>query len=84
MSRKTRSMTDQWQLIDSAPKTTEWSSDGHEYGAYILAWPVFGEVARVRWWQSKDGDKLWCNFLEDGGNAVHPTHWMPLPNPPKE
>ena len=70
----------EWQPIETAPKEIEWGGDGHGYGPYILAWPVFYEVTRVRWWQSKSGGK---NFLEDGGNAVRPTHWMPLPDPPK-
>lgn len=70
-----------WKPIETAPRKSEWISDGHGYGRYILAYPVFGEVARVHWWQSQYDPKV-CNFLEDGGNAVHPTHWMPLPDPP--
>lgn len=75
---------DGWRTMDSAPKGIEYRSDRHEYGPYILAYPCFGEVARVRWWQAADGDRKARNFLEDGGNAVHPTHWQPLPAPPVE
>ena len=77
----------QWQPIETAPKgivaRESYGSQGncHELGPYILAFPVFGGVARVRWWQVSD-DHTYCNFLEDGGNAVRPTHWMPLPKPP--
>lgn len=83
----------EWQPIATAPKSIarrEAYVSGeafHEFGPYILAYPVFGEVARVRWWQSSKygtpGHERSCNFLEDGGNAVRPTHWMPLPEPPK-
>jgi hypothetical protein len=68
-----------WQRIESAPRTVEWQGDGHGYGPYILAWPVFGTVARVRWWQCKAGSHGW---IEDGGNAVSPTIWQSLPAPP--
>lgn len=80
----------EWQPIETAPKDIvgrqRMISGGayHEYGPYILAHPVFGQVARVRWWQTSDGDPRARNFLEDGGNAVRPTHWMPLPEPPRE
>lgn len=74
----------QWRLMAEAPKQIQRSYKNAEYGPYILAWPVFGLVARVRWWQSKSKPEEYCNFLEDGGNAVRPTHFMPLPEPPKE
>lgn len=81
-----------WQPIETAPKKviyrdrTPFGDLVHNYGPYILVWPVYGEVARARWWQSSgaaDGRNS-SNFLSDGGNAVCPTHWMPLPSPPKE
>lgn len=71
-----------WQPIETAPKAIEWRSGIHEYGPYFLAWPVFGDVARVRWWQSGEGKDMACNFIADGGLAAHFTHWMPLPEPP--
>src|SRR4051794_38002108 len=77
-----------WQPIETAPKeicsrdvTPFGPKDDpliHEYGPYILAYPVFGRVAIVRWWQSNK-DPRSCNFLEDGGNAARPSHWMPVP-----
>lgn len=73
-----------WQPIKTAPKKIVDRDGPHEFGPYILAYPVFGEVARVRWWQSADGEERYRNWLEDGGNAVHPTHWQPLPRPPRE
>lgn len=77
----------EWQPIETAPKAITRSWDNSEYGAHILAYPVHGEVARVRWWQSKSEEaraKGYQNFLADGGMACHPTHWMPLPDAPRE
>ena len=76
----------EWQPIETAPKNIAWrTGDGHEYGNYILAYPYFGEVVRVRWWQcpEPDGTVKSCNFLTDGGNSCYPDFWMPLPKPPK-
>lgn len=75
----------EWQPIETAPKSIVSDMGGSEYGEYFLAYPINGRVARVRWWQSKDeaDRKLgYQNFLADGGMAVHPMHWMPLPDPP--
>lgn len=71
-----------WCPITTAPKTIVFETENSDFGPYILAFPVFGRVARVRWWQSKSGDERYQGFLEDGGNAVEPTHWMPLPEEP--
>ena len=73
--------TTEWQPIESAPKEIVVSYGKHDYGPYILVYPVFGEPARARWWQTSIGGGG-SNFLLDGGNAVQPTHWMPLPAPP--
>lgn len=71
----------EWRDIASAPKTIV-RRDGHSgYSDYILAFPVGGDVVRCRWWEW-DGDPQACNFLADGGWAVHPTHWQPIPTPP--
>ena len=65
-----------WKPIGSAPK-------GKPYGPYILAYPVSGGVARVRWWDGNQGTETrWTNFIGDCGNAYFPTFWMPIPDPP--
>lgn len=74
-------MPSEWQAIETAPKQVVLDNEHHEYGPRILLWPVHGEVGRGRWWQSKHDDE-YRNFLADGGQAVQPTHWMPLPDPP--
>ncbi len=59
-----------WQPIETAPRD----------GAKILVW-IFERHDIVRWdWQLE----CWVTpdeLLEIGSKA--PTHWMPLPEPPK-
>lgn len=59
----------QWQPIETAP------ADGTEFlafsdGSYDVAW-----CGRDK----EDGSPNWFN----GDVSVRPTHWMPLPEPPK-
>jgi hypothetical protein len=73
-----------WQPIDTAPKNGRWiivtsthwkiRDPAEEAGALI-----------VRWNADVDG---WCHEFADGwgdedGIVNQPTHWMPLPEPPK-
>ena len=66
----------EWQPIETAP-----------YGVRVLVYtPVFEEVSEA--WRSPNTG-LWPRdqeFNEDGEpcNVGLPTHWMPLPNPPKQ
>lgn len=54
------------------------------YGQDVLATRVFGDgekcqeilMAHVAVWNEETGEKWW--------NATNITHWMPLPEPPKE
>lgn len=80
-----------WQPIETAPReiiSREKLLFGdvyHERGRHILA--AGGNCYRarvVRWWQTSDDPRRYCNFLGDCGNAFYPTHWMPLPDPPAE
>jgi len=60
-----------WQPIETAPKD----------GTFILV-AVPGEVAihiMLVWWL--DG---WCLDMTNTPIVGNPTHWMPLPEPPKE
>lgn len=64
-----------WQPIETAPR------DGTEI------WAFNGEQARMHWVEG-DGFALWIwsdELLSDiDPCAEQPTHWMPLPAPPKE
>ena len=62
----------EWQKIDTAPKD----------GTPILIYDT-GMMVSIRWDRSK-----WNlpDFLEmsHAGMEIWPTHWMPLPEPPKK
>ena len=74
----------QWQLIETAPRN----------GTKILAYcqPTHVESGKlmglnnigVVWWrgnQFKDSKWKWRHSQND--SAAEPTHWIPLPPPPK-
>jgi hypothetical protein len=63
--------TPDWQDISTAPR------DGTEI--IVLIRP---KVIRLGWWfHPSSRTKDWH---DENGNVIHPTHWMPLPAPPKE
>lgn len=63
-----------WQDISTAPK------DGTKILTYEPTWTNPVNVAHY------GNDKSWwlSNCYEDLGHDLDPTHWMPLPTPPKE
>lgn len=63
----------QWQPIETAPKDgTEILAYGRKQdGAYFVAFE-YGD-----WWCAGPWDEGWCELNHA------PTHWMPLPEPPK-
>ena len=62
-------MTQEWKPIETAPK------DGKSILLYPS--PYLGEYVAVGNWASHP--KVWMT----AGDMVNPTHWMPLPEPPK-
>lgn len=63
----------EWQPIETAPK---------QDGKHVLLFgdgDDFEECVIVGWWDV-DRDR-WMPF--HGYAQVNPTHWMPLPEPPK-
>jgi len=65
----------EWQPIETAPK------DGTDI---LVAFPKnVGWLQIVRWWEKKTGfqwvDGYTCKRIWNS-----PTHWQPLPPPPKE
>lgn len=74
--------TEQWVPIADAPKDGIWQDGNNHYAEYILVWyPGAHRPMRARWWFRDDSDC--CNFLADGGYAVFPTVYQPLPAPPQ-
>lgn len=70
----------EWQPIETAPKD----------GTHVLGfWPGFGGLAPATietWWgEGLDRAKghTWQSTYEEGEGEYGPTHWMPLPVPPK-
>jgi hypothetical protein len=65
----------EWQPIETAPKD----------GCAILAWRDSG-VHVMRWRERGDGSGFWDEWRVrlKSLQAAPPTHWMPLPAPPKE
>jgi hypothetical protein len=68
----------EWQPIETAPK------DGSQIDVFVLH---RGRVCNVRW--SLNG--CWSEYALDDFDGTSwqkldglPTHWMPLPKPPKE
>lgn len=62
-------MTD-WQPIETAPRD----------GKTLLMWaPGFGLGALVLYWMND----YWREPANGLGLKVEPTHWMPLPPPPR-
>ena len=71
----------QWRDISTAPKDAAFQDGNNHYAAHILAWwPGAIAPTRCRWWFRDDSDA--CNFLADGGYAVYPTVFQPLPPSP--
>ena len=60
----------EWQPIETAPK------DGGEVLLWQEGWGV------IRGWYSGD-DKTWYGPGAHDSEPCRPTHWMPLPRPPK-
>ena len=68
----------EWQPIDTAPKD----------GTAILIWPAKSSFTGddtisyvVRWNDWKQG---WIEASGEEYDTFYPTHWMPLPAPPKK
>lgn len=71
----------EWRPIETAPKNGEsvMVSDGANVGE--SSW------INGRWVQTSCGTSAWEGEGDRGGLAdldIAPTHWMPLPDPPKQ
>ena len=63
-----------WQPISTAPRdgVSLILACADDVGPYIVYFDRFNEGGKGGWRDSAFGD------------ICHPTHWMPLPDPPKE
>lgn len=65
-----------WQPIEAAPKTGERVLLGHA-----------ASVWEDEWWNGNEANWVECIDQPHGFKGEHrgeiPTHWMPLPDPPK-
>lgn len=70
-----------WRTIESFQKELRFTEGSNCYSASAIIWrPGLAEPIRAKWWWRTDSDA--CNFLADGGYAVFPTLWQPLPAAP--
>jgi hypothetical protein len=65
-----------WQPIETAPK---------EFGPDILVWD--GQFVTLAWWHGDEDEEeqYWRDSTapDHSDGRLNPTHWMPLPEPPK-
>lgn len=78
-----------WKPIETAPKdATEiivcraWDADGRPIGSLGIF------TQRVAWWPGENnGAGAWivyCSMFKEPQCFFEPTHWMEIPEPPKE
>ena len=81
---KLAALVPEWQPIENAPKD----------GTFILLWPEgvteFDEddyrvpdIGRWKEWLDQDGPQSGWDNHNCGDSISKPSHWMPLPLPPK-
>ena len=64
----------QWKPIDTAPK------DGTKF---LIWWPTWNNTAEIGYYSTRR-NRFECNKVMYYQDSDLPTHWMPLPEPPKE
>lgn len=69
-----------WQPISTAPKDETWvllytANDGAG-GIVMGCWDAGCDA-------TEDDPGYPAGWMDAGGFFLHPTHWMPLPEPPK-
>jgi len=73
-------MNNQWQPIETAPK------DGNDFLIsfyYREDSEPIEQFTKITYWS--DSEKGWDGMAQSiRTGVIKPTHWMPLPNPPKK
>lgn len=73
---KERSVMSEWKPIDTAPRD----------GSWILGWRDTFIQDQIEVWRLATYNKnpdMWLNAADSNDYDQQPTHWMPLPEPPK-
>ena len=69
----------EWKPIETAPR------DGREIMAINAEAGEFARPRFCRWFRAtraaRNGTEFWA--VRGTSQAIHPTHWMPLPEPPR-
>ena len=74
--------TPQWQPIETAPKDTPvliWAEGEQMITAQYCTYRANNNTIYRAEWQLLDSGR----YAEDHDMSYDPTHWMPLPEPPK-
>ncbi len=66
-----------WQPIETAPRDGTWILVIDPNSP--MCWAPYGFSC---WTSDYTGKEYWCE--EDTSDEIFPTHWQPLPTPPKE
>lgn len=73
----------QWQPIETAPKDESGILLKTEYEGIVIGY--YGEACYrgnpIKLWMAEDWNADFCGCSPE---KIEPTHWMPLPEPPKE
>jgi len=68
----------QWQPIETAPKDGTWILVHHEWGIDFARWRPSDR------WQAEGWETELYDRYGEPAEEIDPTHWMPLPDPPKQ
>jgi hypothetical protein len=80
----------EWKPIETAPKDgRDILLSNNEERHYEDRWVVAGSYEKRRYKNSRGGkltkSGFYNQFLDnDDDGPIYPTHWMPLPEPPKQ
>ena len=76
-------MKHNWQLIKTAPRIKGYRIIGWD-GSEVVTLDYVGPT-KIGINNHIDIEECWVQVSDSGRQSTYePTHWMPLPNPPKE
>lgn len=81
-------MKDKWISVKERLPELHERKDGYRVSDSVLVFcpgcfdPI--SVAEYEDDRTEDYPNAYFGFVDNGGDCIKPTHWMPLPDPPKE